>query len=819
MRARPNAHTSINGIAATSNADEADANGKDKPKFKRPPTASFKLPPPPKILITSPAFRNDNGPADSSKTSAGAPISEVKSNDHAIDYPTASVLSPVPAIPIPPPPLAESAAYQRTNRIQRQSESRPATANALAPPGCDDDTSMVKQKANSRDGYSNAYHLAKQYPLSSNYSQISHPYQPSSWYLNKRNTRRNRQLLKKVLGGLLALAMTMLVLWALQYLKSIEHKQKMHHVRYHHHDHRHHIHPMMGIIESPLGFSTQQKKGYRELEQERTASEHQQTEGGNGHELFSTFPVITLSNGRLLPYVGFGVSSRSVEHKQIPTIVSTLLQYASSETLGGGGIAMIDAVVHEEDTLELDGGIKLIKQEDEKMESSMEKTVVALVGRSINYFGKEHFKVSKGLIPGTSSGPSDNGASYDYENRLEVHVLLGLSSTDIGAENTMAALQDFAAELDGMVPSFPTDMLNADLSKRELPPSLLSVDHRVDVRLHVLVRLRLCHDEYNYVAPCSYDGETNKELLESFLASYALLERLYDQNIIHGIGLDGVNPDDIQYLLDNCNVKPQLYRGTVMQALDIYGRHHGREDIHDKHVLGQVLKENNITFLATNAVGTILARKDISPNAYALLQNLGGVLYRAHNAQSSKFTSSQKGDGQYYTVPKLVLSYLVRHKVCVIPHVYKAEHLADDAPEAVAGLAHFLSERRMAEIDAGMRALLSEIDLPEDHGLGMEGEKEVAGVFHNLMVDDVHISQVRDNVSRTSKWEVPGENDGYQVWTVGSRESVVIIAKAGDVFRAYGPNGAQRGTYVMTEEEGGCTDFRIVPPLDYIIEG
>jgi hypothetical protein len=122
----------------------------------------------------------------------------------------------------------------------------------------------------------------------------------------------------------------------------------------------------------------------------------------------------------------------------------------------------------------------------------------------------------------------------------------------------------------------------------------------------------------------------------------------------------------------------------------------------------------------------------------------------------------------------------------------------------------------MAEIGAAVRALLSEIDLTEDHGLGMEGEKEVAGVFHNLMVDEVRIVQVRGDDS-TTRWEVQGENDGYPVWTLKHGDSVVIIAKAGDVFRAYGPKGDRRGIYVMSKEEGGCNDFVIVPPLDYVI--
>ena len=698
MRARPNAPSrrmatsaSIDDEVATSNPGESDVNGKDKPKFKRPPTASFKLPPPPRIMI-SPAFLNVTSREASSTTIADAPTAEMKYIDNATDVEATFASNPVPAVSIPPPPSTTSAVYQRKKRNPQQADSNSVAANTLIPPGCDDAIPATK-KMNSKDSYSNAY-PAQQYPPSSNYSQITHPYQPSSWYLHNRNTQRNRQLLKNVFGAVFAVAVTLLILWALQHLKSIEHVQR-HHKHSHHHDHRHDIHPMMGIVESPLGFSkemTRKEKGYRQLEQEHTSPDHQQNEVDKSHDLFSIFPVTTLSNGRLLPYVGFGVASHSIEHKQIPIIVSTLLQYASSETLGGGGIAMIDAVVHEESNLRLDLGnlqnsasnkmTEQIEHEDEKAETSMEKTVVALVGRSINFFGKEHIKLSKEFLPGFLSESSDNGATYDYENRLEVHVLLGLSGTDLGAENTIAALQDFVAELDGIVPPFLTDVLNADLSEWKMPSFPNAVDHHVDVRLHVLVRLSLCHDGDHHVAPCSFDQETNKELLESFLDSWALLERLYAGNKIHGIGLEGIEADDIQYLLDNCKIKPQLYRGNVMQALDIYGRRYGLQHVHEEKHIARVLKENNITFLVSNAAGTILEGKSVSPNAYALLQNLGGVLYRAHleSAQSGKVTSSHKGEGQYYTVPKLVLSYLVRHKVCVLPHAYKAEHLADDAP-------------------------------------------------------------------------------------------------------------------------------------------
>jgi len=324
--------------------------------------------------------------------------------------------------------------------------------------------------------------------------------------------------------------------------------------------------------------------------------------------------------------------------------------------------------------------------------------------------------------------------------------------------------------------------------------------------LHVLLRLNHCHDHSHSskVAPCSSDEAGNKELLERFLGSYSILERLYEANIIHGLGLDGIHGDDIRYLVGKCKIKPQLYRGDVSQALDIVRRNHHMDK--EEHI-ATIMKENGITFLASNVAGHILEKSFMAPNAYALLQNLGGVLYRAHHEMLSAqgdsaviSTTGHKGEGQYYSVPRIVLSYLVRHKICVLPHAYKAEHLADDAPEWVGGLANFLTERRVAEIGMALRSMLSENDLPEDHGLGMEGETEVASVFHNLLVQEVQIFRVDE------KDVVLSSENGRVVKGGGS---IVLIANTGDKFAAYGSDGQKQGTFTVVEKAGGASDFTI----------
>jgi len=103
------------------------------------------------------------------------------------------------------------------------------------------------------------------------------------------------------------------------------------------------------------------------------------------------------------------------------------------------------------------------------------------------------------------------------------------------------------------------------------------------------------------------------------------------------------------------------------------------------------------------------------------------------------------------------------------------------------------------EIGTALRALLSEEDLPEDHGLGMDEETGVAAVFHNMLVEEVHIHRV----------------DGDEDSSVGgggvvkSGASYVVIATKGDKFTAYGADGQKRGDYMVTADAGGANDFTI----------
>jgi hypothetical protein len=207
------------------------------------------------------------------------------------------------------------------------------------------------------------------------------------------------------------------------------HKEEMHQHRHHnrhHHDKKmtidphNHLHAMIGIVDNPAGFALY------------SDPIHQKQKEDHSDELFSKVPTVTMSNNRLLPQVAFGVAGHHIEHKEIPLIVSRLLQYASSENEGGGGIAMIDAVMDES-----------VAREDEKLESNMATTAVAVVGRAVNYFAKEGNRVLSSEDAAAVANRS-NGKSFDYENRLEVHLLVSLTGAQLGRENTLKALSDLS---------------------------------------------------------------------------------------------------------------------------------------------------------------------------------------------------------------------------------------------------------------------------------------------------------------------------------------------------------------------------------------
>ena len=718
--------------------------------------------------------------------------------------------------------------------------------------------------------HTQSYHM-NQNPYQT--SQISHAYKPNDWYIKSRNQRRNNQRFRFFLIVMLSVIVMLLFYFAFKHVQLHDHihiSKSNRHQR-HHHDYHHHIHPMTGAFESPLGFAkelspqidhsepiipkqlpqqprqelthiqhTQQpsqqlqsspEESHTDIEQQPTEihSNVNQALKESIHEtnrltdeshiaeyhvdssdVSSFIPVTTLSNGRLLPLIGFGVASLSVNHKEIPVIVNTLLQYASSESEGGGGIAMIDAVIDERREVESNGGSD--EEHEEMLEVSRAKTAISVVGRAIAFFAKEamtlHSDKRRLRSARNKYGHGKEGNEYDYDNRLEIHLLIGLSDTELGEDKTLSALRDVFSELDDLVPQFPNSLDSDDIDSRS---TISQIDRHVDLRIHVLLQSPRCLDEWGAIIPCTKHKSTaNDEKIKEWSESYDVVEKLYDKRLVSGIGIDGVHVEDVHDIIQRCRIKPQIYRGDVSQVMEGFGTWMGVDNHSSDHnQLQKVLHDQNVTFLASNVAGHILEKKSLRPNAYGLLQHLGSVLYHAHreynerNGVDSIMSTNLKG-GEYYTVPRLILAYLVKHKICVLPHAYKAEHLADDAPESVSSLATFLSKRRMAEIGLALNAMLSDSDLPEDNGFGMEGEHSAAAFFHNQVGQEIHIFRALEYSSGEREVAISSE------WgrIVEHGHSSLIIANPGDRFVVYKADGQKvNGNFTLNTESGGAEDF------------
>lgn len=714
-----------NGLLPASLDDEEKKQQQPQRKSK------FRLPPPPKLSFAN----NDNGQV----ANPCLENSEV----------TQSKLPAPPSLPIP---SSQPQLFQR----KQSSNSNPAAA---AGENGDIDETTISIITSKRLSAINT---------------ITNPYQtykPSTWYSNSRRTQKIQQCLQNAFIILVACISLGILGWNFHHLHKEEKQHRRHH-NYHHHDRKqklddhNHLHAMIGIVDNPAGFALYSSPIN---EKQKRQSEP---------ELFSRVPTIKLSNNRILPQVGFGVAGHHIEHKEIPLIVSRLLQYASSENEGGGGISIIDAV---------NEGV-----EKEDPETSMTKTVVALVGRAITFFTKENNRA----INNNADVKKPNDNSYDYTNRLEIHVLISLTGSDLGKENTLKALDDLTKELDGLVP--PIHDLN-DLDATSWKANV--VDRRVDTRLHVLLRLPECYNDIHRAVPCAIDESANLGSIQSWINSWGVLERLYEANIVHGIGIDGATEEDLTLLLKHCRITPQMYRGDVSQALDSYGRKMGVHSANEYlHVEG-LLKNRNITFLASNVAGHVLEKKDHVPNAFSLMQMLGKILFHSHremlSSQEGSLETIGESEEDYYSVPRLALAYLVRHGVIALPRAYKPEHLVDDSPEAVGGLADFLTDRRVAEIGTALKALVTGRDLDEEHGLGTEDEDAVAVVFHNEMGEDVEIVH---HIARDSHYNGLGE--------IREGDSNVFTAMTGDTFEVY-HRGHIIGKHKVAAKEGGADDFII----------
>jgi diketogulonate reductase-like aldo/keto reductase len=58
-----------------------------------------------------------------------------------------------------------------------------------------------------------------------------------------------------------------------------------------------------------------------------------------------------------------------------------------------------------------------------------------------------------------------------------------------------------------------------------------------------MLRLPECYNDIHRAVPCALDEATNLELIQGWIDSWGVLERLYEAGFVHAIGVDGIEFD------------------------------------------------------------------------------------------------------------------------------------------------------------------------------------------------------------------------------------------------------------------------------------
>jgi len=241
---------------------------------------------------------------------------------------------------------------------------------------------------------------------------------------------------------------------------------------------------------------------------------------------------------------------------------------------------------------------------------------------------------------------------------------------------------------------------------------------------------------------------------DAWKGSWTALEEFYAAGRLKNIGVSNFELPDLNELLSSCKVVPQLYQGNAWQ---LWFR---------SEVL-QRLGEERVVFQAYNVVNGIVMRESAAPRAYRVLADVA----RAKNAD----------------VGTVVLAALKRRGVATIPRASSPNHLAANAPQAVASIA--LDDGEADTIDAAMKALMSGRDLPP--------EQPVVATFTSSLDAAVRLF-----------WRNPDTGEEVLNGEVSGGDGLRIHTHPGHTFRAYRGDELVR-SFTVTAERGGEEAFEL----------
>ena len=241
---------------------------------------------------------------------------------------------------------------------------------------------------------------------------------------------------------------------------------------------------------------------------------------------------------------------------------------------------------------------------------------------------------------------------------------------------------------------------------------------------------------------------------DAWKGSWTALEEFYAAGRLKNIGVSNFELPDLNELLSSCKTVPQIYQGNAWQIWF-------RPEVLER------LREKNVLYQAYNVVNGIVTREGAAPRAYRVLADVA----RAKNAD----------------VGTVVLAALKRRGVATIPRASSPQHLAANAPRAVAAVT--LDDEEVHTIDAAMKALMSGRDLPP--------EQPVVATFTSSLDAAVRLF-----------WRNPDTGEEVLNGEVSTGDGLRIHTHPGHTFTAYRGDELVR-SFTVTAERGGEEAFEL----------
>lgn len=309
-----------------------------------------------------------------------------------------------------------------------------------------------------------------------------------------------------------------------------------------------------------------------------------------------------------------------------------------------------------------------------------------------------------------------------------------------------------------------------------------------NIRVHILIHWPRCNDGISWMN-CEQEENDLPESVRTagpaphlnrdtaFLESWRALEDIYLGMVnlggrlpkVESIGVSNFSLEDMKALEGKQRVAPQIYQGNVFYYL------------FDPYLMAY-LRENNIHFQAFNIIHGIFYDREYedAPNAIIALNELSQQL------------STESGSEVAFTLPQLVLKWLVQDGISVVPRTSNQNRLLENSAVSIAAVPA-LTALQIDTVRSAVGALLKKEDLmPPLASFFNRAEEGVMNLFW-LQEETGEEVLVRENLG-------PGDSYGE-------------YAKKGHTFIAVYKDTGFRKEYVVNARNGQEQRFDVTPDL------